>query len=136
MSVAETDHLDFADLLASKEAQRSSYFEYALLIDGQPISNSTLLFVKPKHFSFLDPKVTASVEEAGNSLLIHLSAENFAKYVELDLQGNDCRFSDNYFDISAGEPLVVEVSKASISKPLSASEFAEDLQIRSCFDIG
>ena len=135
LSVIDTDHLDCADLLATKDAQRSSYFEYTLAIDGQPVSSSTLLFVKPKHFIFLDPGIKTRVEDAGTSLLIHVSAKNYAKYVELDLKDNDCRFSDNYFDISAGDPLVVEVGKESIKKPLSASEFADDLQIRSCFDI-
>ncbi|MBM7570642.1 glycoside hydrolase family 2 protein [Aquibacillus albus] len=77
------------------------------------------MFTKPKHFKFLDPKIDLTVQEQENKYIITLSSQMFAKYVELDLVEDDCKFSDNYFDLSAGEQREIEVKKETLSKKAS-----------------
>lgn len=124
----------FGDML-SKEAIRETYLEAVLYLDGKEHSSTTVLFTQPKHFNFLDPNIQLNVDEENEKYVITVSADAFAKYVELDLQEADCKFSDNYFDISAGSLKSIEVRKESLSKELSIQAFKEKLVVRSIYDI-
>ena len=48
---------------------------------------------------------------------------------------DSCRFSDNYFDLTAGDEKIVTVEKSGISKNISIDELEEQLKIRSLYDI-
>ncbi len=135
LTSVKIDTLDFEDYLNFKEKFRETYFEYSLYIDDKEISKSTVLFVKPKHFEFLDPKLNMDVEDSSDYFILKITSHNYAKYVELDLKENDCKFSKNYFDISSDETREILVKKTSISKKLTLEEFRNDLTIRSIFDI-
>ena len=139
LSAALEVSLDFADELQGKAAH-GAYVEFALHAgesEGQSevvVSSGTLLFVKPKHFDWLDPRINVEISDAGESFAVTLRAEAFAKYVELELEQADCRFSDNYFDLSA-ESRTVTVNKASLSEPLALDQFVDQLRVRSIYDI-
>lgn len=97
-----------------------NYVSYECLKEGNVISSGTVLFTAPKQFRFTDPKLTVKAE--GDELVI--TAEGYARSVEI-LNGDDTMLlSDNYFDMNAGEKRV-RVLKG---KP-------EGLRIRSVFDI-
>jgi len=135
LSAAKCETLAFDDVLTSK-LMRETYLECKLWKDGEEISSTTVLFTKPKHFAFLDPKLQVSVTEDTHHFYIEVNAAAaFAKYVELDLQQADCRFSDNYFDLSAGDVKKIVVKKTSVSEEISVDEFTQNLTIRSLFDI-
>ena len=119
----------------SKEAMRETYLEATLYIDGQEYSSTTVLFTPPKHFEFLNPNLQTHVIEDGETFVIHVSADAFAKYVELDLVDADCKFSNNYFDISAGDTKTFVVNKSSLSEPLTLEAFKDQLVTRSAYDI-
>lgn len=74
------------------------YISYALEVDGQVVSEGTSLFTAPKHFAFEDPKLSCTRE--GNTLLI--SAQAYAKSVEIRGVDNDVKLSDNFFDMNPG----------------------------------
>lgn len=127
--------LDFGDMLEDRKMLRKVYLEYNLAVNGQCVSEGTVLFAKPKHFEFLDPQLEIDVEDAGDKFVLAVSSKAYAKYVELDLKEADGKFSDNYFDVSAGSIKKVEVEKAGLSRKLSLEEFKNMLKARSAYDI-
>jgi beta-mannosidase len=94
------------------------YVSFHLIKDGETISEGTVLFCAPKHFHFMDPRLSYRVDED----TITVKAGTFAKSVEI--QGTDVFLEDNYFDMNAGEKKV---------KILSGGY--EKIQLRSVFDI-
>jgi beta-mannosidase len=127
--------LDFESLLADKALRRRTYLEYGLYSGGQCISDGTLLFVRAKHFEFLDPHIAVRVQDAGGEFHIELFAQAYAKYVGLDLSNADCIFSDNYFDMSAGARKLVAVKKADLSVSMTTEEFIDGLDVKSIYDL-
>src|SRR5690625_2023260 len=119
----------------SKEEMRETYLEATLYIDGQEYSSTTVLFTQPKHFEFLDPNLQVDVAEEKDMFIITVSADYFAKYVELDLSNADCKFSNNYFDLSAGSPERITVDRNSLTQELSLENFSKELVVRSVYDI-
>src|SRR5690625_5283650 len=119
----------------SIEEMRTTYLEATLYIDGQEYSSTTVLFTQPKHFEFLNSNLQTNVIEEHDSFVIYVSADAFAKYVELDLSDADCKFSNNYFDISAGDTKTLVVNKSSLSEPLTLQTFKDQLVIRCAYDI-
>ena len=91
--------------------------------------------MKPKHFEFLDPAISVEASEKEELFLLRVSAKAFAKYVELELAAADCVFSDNYFDLSAGEDRLIEIRKDRISPRLALGELRDQLRVRSMYDL-
>ncbi|WP_226670386.1 beta-mannosidase [Metabacillus litoralis] len=121
--------------ILTKEKSRNTYLECTLYVEGEKTTGTTLLFTKPKHFDFLNPELSFEVSENEQYFTIDVKSSAFAKYVELDLRAADCKFSDNYFDLSAGDAVIIQVQKDSLSESLSLESFKEQLSIRSVYDI-
>jgi beta-mannosidase len=113
---------------------RDAYLDIRLETGGAIVNANTFLFVKDKHFKFKDPKIDFFIIDAGDNFEITVQTKAFARYVYLDLEKDDCRFSDNYFDMTE-EKKRITVCKKSLSAALSAGEFASQLRITSVFDI-
>ncbi|WP_426453173.1 beta-mannosidase [Paenibacillus sp. S-38] len=127
--------LDFDGELTGPERRRS-YLEFRLRSgEGEVLSRGTVLFVPSKHFELLSPRLTAEVEEHEHSFLVRVQSLSFARYVELSLREADGMASDNYFDLSAGEPREILFAKDRLSVPLSLEGFREQLRLRSLIDI-
>ena len=88
--------------------------------DGSIISQGTVIFSVPKHFKFIDPKLTVQV--CGNEIVVN--ASSYARSVEILNENEDIRLSDNYFDMNAGERRVKILS----GEPVG-------LKVRSVYDI-
>lgn len=101
-------------------ALHGDYVSYECLKDGEVISGGTVLFCAPKHFCFTDPALEVCVE--GDELVV--TADAYAKSVEIRNEAEDMLLEDNYFDMNAGERRV----KILEGKP-------EGLKVRSVFDI-
>ena len=82
----------------SEYDELSVYISYSFEQEGAVVSENTSLFTAPKHFTFADPKLTWTRE--GNTLLI--SADAYAKSVEIEGVDGDVRLSDNFFDMNPG----------------------------------
>lgn len=99
---------------------RQEYISYALYEGEQKITSSSVILTVPKHFNYLDPKLQYRLE--GDELII--TAQAYAKSVEVLNEDQDMILSDNYFDMDAGEKRV----KILAGKP-------EHIRIRSVYDI-
>jgi len=99
----------------------TQYASYELEQSGTILSSGTVLFCAPKHFCFPDPKITVRTE--GDTLFV--SAEGYAKGIELLNEAQDWVLEDNYFDLNGGTRAV---------KILSGT--ADRIHVRSVFDIG
>jgi beta-mannosidase len=60
-----------------------------------------MLFAREKDITFPNPELHWDVSQEGDLLQVSLTANAFARYVELRLDGADVIFSDNYCDIPA-----------------------------------
>ena len=96
------------------------YVSYDLFENGQRLSGGTVIFSLPKYFHYADPQLSCRVE--GDEIVV--TAQAYAKSVEVQNENEDLLLSDNYFDMNAGETRV---------KVLSGS--TENLRLRSVYDI-
>jgi hypothetical protein len=115
LSYASLDEVDF-----HKTDVKNNYLSFTFTVGEQVVSFGTVLFTKPKHFHFVDPKLT--VEVNGDELTI--KADAYAKYVFIENAKGDLVLEDNYFDMDKGEKTVKIVSGS-----------AEGLTVKSVFDI-
>ncbi|MDK8189907.1 hypothetical protein QP794_07395 [Paenibacillus sp. UMB7766-LJ446] len=134
LSSKEVIALDFGTVLDTRQKRRQSYLEFDFIVDGSSVSSGTVLFVKPKHFDFQNPKISTAVTETDDLFVVEVQSEAFAKFVKLDLSNADSLWSDNIFDLSASRPKSVTVQKNSLIKALSLVEFREQLMVHSLFD--
>lgn len=96
------------------------YVSYELFSDEQYISGGTVIFCAPKHYRFADPHLRVYAED--DELVV--TADAYARSVEIINEADDMLLDDNYFDMNAGERRI-RILKG---KP-------EGLQIRSVYDI-
>ncbi len=135
LAVKQCQKLDLSDLLTGFPEQRSTYLEFALNVDYETVSSGTVLFVKEKHFEFIHPELSLAVREEATQFIIEVTSKAFARFVELDLKEIDCRFSDNYFDLSAGEVKIIAIEKTRLSRQLTLAEMKTKLSVRSMYEI-
>ena len=98
----------------------SEYVSYEMRQEGKVISGGTVLFSYPKYFRYEDPRLSYRLE--GDELIV--SADAYAKSVEVQNAKEDFILSDNYFDLNGGEKRVKILSGA-----------PEGIHLRSVYDI-
>jgi beta-mannosidase len=64
-------------------------------------------FAPNKHLELAAPQIDTRTSVAGQQLSIQLKASCLARFVVLELEGVDVVFSDNYFDLPAGQTVTV-----------------------------
>ena len=82
-----------------------------------------MLFCAPKHFRFLDPHLAARPE--GDEIVV--TADRFAKSIEIRNTDDDLILSDNFFDLN-GEPGAAKRVRILKGRP-------DHLKVRSVYDI-
>jgi len=110
------DEMDFSGC-----DELSHYFSYELIMEGEPVSAGTVLFCMPKHYHFIDPKLT--VIRDGMSLTVTAAA--YAKSVELYSDDEDFILSHNFFDMNAGSA-TVRILRGD----------PQNVKVRSVYDLG
>lgn len=119
--------LDFADSINEKNRTKH-YLEFGLTDDKENmISSDTFLFVKPKHFQFLEPTLTWKVDEKEEEFHIELQTDVYTKCIQLDFEKADAIFSDNCFDLSPGQKKAVSIRKDEMSCEMSKEELEKEL---------
>ncbi|MCI8561164.1 MAG: glycoside hydrolase family 2 protein [Dorea sp.] len=98
----------------------SEYVSYELCQDGETISEGTVIFSYPKYFRYEDPRLSYRVE--GDEIIV--SAEAYAKSVEIQNEKEDFILSDNYFDLNGDEKRVKIISGE-----------AKGIRLKSVYDI-
>ena len=97
------------------------YVSFAFVVDDVALSEGTCIFCAPKHFEFVDPRLT--VEKRGDTLVV--TSHAYAKQVWLESEDADLLLDDNAFDMNPGTK-VVRVVRGS----------AEKVRGRSVWDLG
>ncbi|MDR2150979.1 MAG: glycoside hydrolase family 2 protein [Spirochaetaceae bacterium] len=101
-------------------AVNDEYLSYHVSEGDELLSEGTVIFSLPKYFHFVDPRLRFRVE--GDRITI--SADSYAKSVEIQNNNQDMILSDNYFDMNGGEKTVQIIN----GNP-------EGIRLRSVFDI-
>lgn len=96
------------------------YVSFELWEKETLISEGTVLFCAPKHFQFQNPHLTVALE--GDEVVV--TADAFAKSVEISNDKEDLLLADNYFDLNGGSRRI---------KVLGGS--TENLRVRSVYNI-
>lgn len=120
LAVKALSYASLAEMDFQKTDTRNHYLAFSYEVDGKVISSGTVLFTKPKHFRFLDPKLSVEVGDG----YIDITADAFAKYVYISNENDDLVLSDNFFDMGKGKKRVQILSGE-----------ATDLKVKSVFDI-
>lgn len=115
LSVQALDKLDFDGLDA-----QTAHLSFVLEVDGQAVSQGSVLFTQPKYYRFVDPKLRWEMTDG--EIVIH--SDGYAKGVQIEGVDGDLILSDNFFDMERGEKRV---------RILSGK--AERLRLRSVYDI-
>ena len=116
MNAKWLDKVDCADASLT-----GHYVSFAFVVDDVAVSEGTCIFCAPKHFEFVDPRLT--VETRGDTLLV--TSHAYAKQVWLESEDADLLLDDNAFDMNRGTK-VVRVLRGS----------AEKVRGRSVWDLG
>lgn len=106
MSADSLFSVDFSEYVDGHE--REYYLEYRLKEGSSILSRDVLLFRPEKHFDFKRPDIHSSITGEGGKFSITLSADCFVKDLEIDFDGIDVRFSDNYIDLTSDAPVRIE----------------------------
>lgn len=106
MSAKWLDKVDCADASLT-----GHYVSFAFVVDDVAVSEGTCIFCAPKHFEFVDPRLT--VETRGDTLVV--TSHAYAKQVWLESEDADLLLDDNAFDMNPGTK-VVRVVKGSAEK--------------------
>lgn len=116
MSAKWLDKVDCADASLT-----GHYVSFAFVVDDVALSEGTCIFCAPKHFEFVNPRLT--VETRGDTLVV--TSHAYAKQVWLESEDADLLLDDNAFDMNPGTK-VVRVLRGS----------AEKVRGRSVWDLG
>lgn len=116
MSAKRLDKVDCADASLT-----GHYVSFAFVVDNVAVSEGTCIFCAPKHFEFIDPRLT--VETHGDTIIV--TSHAYAKQVWLESEDADLLLDDNAFDMNPGTK-VVRVVRGS----------AEKVRGRSVWDLG
>ena len=95
-----------------------------LMQDVQIIDRALHYFVSPKDMLLPDPEIKLDVSKADGGVKIAISADKLVKNLFLMHQSDENHFSDNFFDLPAGETKEVFVATNSASE-----DFRKDLRI-------
>ncbi|BBI31945.1 beta-mannosidase [Cohnella abietis] len=127
--------LELAENLVTMDDKRNTYLEYYLEVGSEIIGRATVLFVPAKYFQFKNPGLKFTVTEQTTFYEISLTAEAFAKYVQLSLTDIEGVFSDNYFDLSAGDVKKVRLNKADLDNAtVQLKDIIDSLKVLSIVD--
>lgn len=116
MSAKWLDKVDCADASLT-----GHYVSFAFVVDDVALSEGTCIFCAPKHFEFVDPRLT--VETRGDTLVV--TSHAYAKQVWLESEDADLLLDDNAFDMNPGTKVVRVVRGA-----------AEKVRVRSVWNLG
>ena len=114
---------------------RSCYLEAKV----RTAQGKVLRFSEPlaafKQLSLVKADIHTEVVQEGENYKITVASPVYAPFVELAVEGADAVFSDNYFDLTDGEPVEILLSKEDLKgASLTANELAQRLHLRSLGD--
>lgn len=116
-----------------KGHEREYYLEYYIKEGSFVLSKKTMLFVPEKHFMFKKPKIKAVVTGQDRRFSLTISSDVFVKDMEIDFDGVDVVFEDNYFDMTSEAPIKINFT---VTGGIETTYHLKDvLEMRSVFDL-
>ena len=105
---AAVEALTAKDVFSYKVPESDPYETY-LYVDlydeaGNFLMRQTELLVPAKHFSWLPPHLDFQFTDAEGGVEIAVTSDVFTKGVAIDFDTFDCVLSDNFFDLTDGQP--------------------------------
>ncbi len=95
------------DFELTAEQRRAVVMHAELFHHDEVVGAALVTFVPNKHLSLTNPQISVEVGWQDDGLAIGVSAQSLARFVQLELEGADVVFSDNYFDVLPGETVTV-----------------------------
>lgn len=123
--------VDVKELVKGKERECVFVAEFVNEA-GERILKEDILFTQNKIALLPNPELQTKVSVNRGVAKITIYAKHFARYVKITLGGTYQSFSDNYFDLLAGE--VKEVTIA-VGKEITAEEVVKNLSVKSVANI-
>ena len=130
IAAAQVCSLDFHQQV-NDENRRKVVFVAELWKGNKMISRQLAAFTPTKHLELVDPHIEMKVSKSHQQLKIEVTAGSLGRFVELELAGVDVVFSDNYFDLPAGQTHTVTCP---LPKGWTLEQARQALRVRSLFD--
>jgi beta-mannosidase len=118
------------ELMQGRDA-KTSFVYCELLVDGKVASSHDYFFAPFKELLLSKASIIPAIVQTREGFRVTINSDKFAKAVYLSVNDHDGFLSDNYFDLVAGKPVVVEYHTRA---PLTLKEFRERLKLRSMVD--
>ena len=131
MTEGEIHTVDLGEVILGHESEY--YLEYYLKEGSSQISKGTLLFLPEKHFDFKKPFIKAEITGQDRRFSLTLSSNVFVKDLEMDIDGVDAVFSDNYIDLTSEAPVKIDFTVTGPSQ--TAYHLKDVLELRSVWDL-
>ena len=122
--------LDFADKITD-DNKRKVVFVAELWQGSTKLTTSVSCFAPIKHLELTNPGLKVETSLQDDTLSFKVTANSLARFVELNLDGVEVVFSDNYFDLPAGTSVKIT---ASLPKGWTLEQAKKALQVRSLVD--
>jgi beta-mannosidase len=98
--------LDFAENI-NDDNRRQVVFIAELWSEKTWLARQVASFAPIKHLELVEPQIETEVSTAEQQVTIRIKTQSLARFIEVELEGADVVFSDNYFDLPAGHSLSV-----------------------------
>ena len=123
--------IDLNQLLVGKD--RRSVLLQAILcnLDGNVLSENIMYFLPIKDLNLPTPVIKFNIEKVEGGFCLTLSTNKLAKNIYLSVDRIEGRFSDNYFDLMAGDTIEI---KFSAKEQIELSKFKEKFKILTLVD--
>ncbi|MCC8022493.1 MAG: hypothetical protein LIO46_01720, partial [Clostridiales bacterium] len=99
---------------------------------GDLLSQRRAFLYRENACTFPDAGLETEIAAVGGKAVITVKARQYARFVALDMESCHQPFSDNYFDLSAGESAAVEIE---IPPQWSREEVQRRLRVHSLADV-
>ena len=121
---------DKAGLLTEQDP-RKVFLNCELTVEGKTFSDNRFYFKPYKELLLSAAKIDRNVRAAGDAYEITVRSDRLARAVYLALDGIDGQFSDNFFDLLPGKPVIVvfkparKISLKAVSDGFKVSSLAD-----------
>jgi beta-mannosidase len=123
--------LEYAQMLKGAKKQDVS-LGVRLIENGLICDEKNWLLVPDKNAALPKAFVKTNVKIAGNKAEVEFSCEKYARYVYVEAEGVTAAWSDNFFDVPAGESVTVTVD---LPDDMTVETFSRGLKIKTLTDV-
>ena len=123
---------DIYEFSAQDIDAENEFVGFRLLKDGVRLCDEAVLLTVPKKFRFRQPKISFSVLSDDKGYLLKLRAEKFTKYVFLECDKFDIKFSDNYFSMTDAQTKEIRILS---DHEIARGDIEKNIRIKTVSDL-